>query len=470
MKLYKKKIMEHQIEKNKQYIVDIIDNGCNGEGIAKINNFTIFIPNSLKGEKVKIVIVKVLSSYAFGKVLEIIVPSKNRIKSDCETYKRCGGCSLRHIKYEETLRMKQNAVQSLVNKTLKNQIEVKPVIRMENPYHYRNKAQYPIGIDRNGQAVIGTFANRTHEIIPICNCMIQNEKTEEIAKFIFDYIVKNKISIYDEKNQKGLIRHIVTKIGIRTNEIMCVLVINGRKIPKEEDLVTEIISNFPEVKAIVKNINEKNTNVILGKENINLYGNGYIKDKLGEYIFKISPLSFYQVNPVQAERLYEEGVKAARITKEDIVFDLYSGIGTISLFMSKYAKKVYGIEIVEEAVEMAKENAQLNNIDNVEFLAGDVEEILGDLIYSRKVIPDIVMIDPPRKGIDNITVQALFDIRPKRVVYISCNPATLMRDLSRLEEWYEVKRIKPVDMCPFTSHVEVVSVLGRKDEKKPKNQ
>lgn len=312
--------------------------------------------------------------------------------------------------------------------------------------------------------LFGVFANRTHEIIPIHTCLIQNQRTEEIAKFIFDYIVKNKISIYNEKTKKGLIRHIVTKIGIKTNQIMCILVINGKELPKEKQLVKEIISHFPEVKTIVKNINRKNTNVILGQDNINLYGNGYIEDKLGEYTFKISPLSFYQVNPIQAKRLYEAGVEAAKITKEDVVFDLYCGIGTISLFMSKYAKKVYGIEIVKEAVEMAKENAKLNQVENVEFIAGDVEEALDDLIYRQRVIPDIVMVDPPRKGLDNKSIENLLNIKPKRLVYISCNPATLVRDLAKLEELYEIKSVKPVDMFPFTSHVECVAVLQLKQD------
>ena len=419
--------MKALIEKNKEYIVDIIDNGFEGEGIAKINNFTVFIPNAIKGEQI------------------------------------CGGCSLRHIQYEETLQMKQNAVQSLVNKMLKNKIQVQPVIGMKNPYHYRNKAQYPVGLNRNGEPVMGVFANRTHEIIPIHNCLIQNQKTEEVAKFIFDYILKNKISVYNEKNQRGLIRHIVTKIGVKTNEIMCILVINGKEIPKEKELVLEVTSHFPEVKTIVKNINQKNTNVILGEENINMYGSGTIEDQLGQYTFKISPLSFYQVNPIQAERLYQVGVDLAKITREDIVFDLYCGIGTISLFMSQFAKKVYGIEIVKEAVEMAKENVIRNQIDNVEFIAGDVELVLNDLIHVQKIIPDVVMMDPPRKGLDHKSIENILLIKPKRIVYISCNPATLVRDLAKLEEIYDIESIRPVDMFPFTSHVECCSVLYLKD-------
>ena len=372
------------VEKNKEYIVDIIDNGFEGEGIAKIEGFTIFVPNTIKGEKVKVVIVKVLSSHAFGKVLEILEVSEARTESDCSTYKRCGGCSLRHIKYEETLKMKQNAVQSLVNKTLKIEVRVEETLGMENPYYYRNKAQYPVGIDKNGNPVIGVFAKRTHVIIPIDKCLIQNQETEKLAKFVFDFITKNNISVYDEKTGKGLVRHIVTKIGIKTNEIMCIIVINGDEMPYEKELVTQITNNFNNVKSIIKNINKKNTNVILEKENINLYGDGYIYDKLVDFTFKISPLSFYQVNSIQAEKLYQIGVEGAKITKEDTVFDLYCGIGTISLFMAKYAKKVYGIEIVEEAIEAAKENAKINNISNTEFIAGDVEKVLDDLINKKK--------------------------------------------------------------------------------------
>ena len=456
--------MKQPVEKNKVYIVNIIDNGFEGEGIAKIENYTIFVPNAIKGEKIKILIVKVLASHAFGKILEIISASPNRIESDCKTYKRCGGCNLRHIEYSETLKMKQNAVQSLVNKTLKNKVIVQKVIGMENPYHYRNKAQYPIGQDKDGKPIIGVFANRTHEIIPISNCLIQNEKTEKVAKFVLEFIEKNNISIYNEKTGKGLVRHIVTKIGIKTNEIMCVLVINGNEFPKEKELIKAITNHFPNVNTIIKNINKKNTNVILGEKNVILYGDGYIKDKLGEYIFKISPLSFYQVNPIQAERLYQIGVEAAKITNKDIVFDLYCGIGTISLFMSKYAKKVYGIEIVKEAVEMAKENALLNKVENVEFLNGNVEKILDDLIYKNNIIPDIVMADPPRKGLDKRSINDILCLKPKKFVYISCNPATLVRDLSILEDMYSIKYIQPVDMFPFTSHVECVAVLQLKQD------
>ncbi len=452
------------VEKNKEYIVDIIDNGFEGEGIAKIDGFTIFIPNAIKGEKVKILIVKVLKSHAFGKILDMIDKSDKRVECDCETYKRCGGCNMRHIEYEETLIMKRNSVQALVNKTLKNKIQVKNTIGMENPLHYRNKAQYPIGMNKENKPVIGVFARRSHDIIPINNCLIQKPISEQIAKFILEYITKNNISVYDEKSGKGIFRHLVIKVGVKTNEIMCILVINAHSFKNENKLVEELVKKFPNIKTIVKNINTKNTNVIMGKKNSILYGDGYIKDILGDYTFKISPQSFYQVNPLQAEKLYNLGVEAAKITKNDIVFDLYCGIGTISLFMAKYAKKVYGVEIVEQAIKDAKENSKTNNIENTEFIAGDTEIVLDDLINNKKIIPDVVMVDPPRKGLDNRTIENINKIKPNRVIYISCNPATLIRDLAKFEENYEIKSIQPVDMFPFTSNVECVAVLQLKQD------
>ncbi len=451
------------IKKNQEHIVQIIDNGYEGEGIAKIDNFTIFIPGAIKGEKVKILIVKVLSSHAFGKILEVIEKSNMRQEPDCLTYKRCGGCNLRHIKYEETLKMKQNAVQSLVNKTLENKIQVQETVGMKDPFYYRNKAQYPFGLNKANEPIIGVFANRTHEVIPMEKCMIQNSISEEIAQYILQFVKINKISIYNEQTGKGLLRHLVIKVGIKTNQIMCILVMNGEKLEQEKQLVQELKTKFPQIKTIIKNVNTKNTNVILGQKNINIYGNGYIEDILGEYKFKISPLSFYQVNPIQAEKLYNLGIEKAKISKEDTVFDLYCGIGTISLFMAKYAKKVYGIEIVKEAVEAAKENSIFNNIDNTEFIAGDVEVVLDELINKKGINADIVMFDPPRKGLDQNSIANILKIMPKKIIYISCNPATLVRDLLEFEKGYEIKKIIPVDMFPWTSHVECVSLLELKE-------
>lgn len=450
------------ISKNEEYVVDIIDNGFEGEGIAKIDNFTIFVKGAIVGEKVKILILKVNSSYAFAKILEIIEKSKDRIEEDCNSYKRCGGCDLRHIKYEKTLHIKKNMVQSLVNKSLKNKIEVEDTIGMEEPFFYRNKAQYPVGKDKEGKIVYGVFANRTHEIIKIDNCKIQTKISGEISKFIIDFFEKNKINPYDEKNNTGVLRHIMIKVGMKTNEIMCVLIVNEDKIKNENALIKELTEKFPEIKTIVKNINKKNTNVILGEKNITLYGNGYITDVLGDYTFKISPMSFYQINPIQTEKLYSLAVEKAKLTGKETIFDLYCGIGTIGIFASKYAGKVYGIEIIPQAIENAKENVKINKIENAEFMVGDVEFALSELLEKRKIKPDVVFVDPPRKGLDNNTINNLIKVKPKKIIYISCNPATLVRDLKMLENEYEIKSLTPVDMFPWTKHVEVYCCLSLK--------
>ena len=456
--------MDIPVKKNEKYIVDIIDNGYEGEGIAKIDGYTIFIQGAIKGEKCEILILKVTLSHAFGKIINIIEKSKYRVEPDCGTYKRCGGCNLRHIEYEETLNMKQRVVENLVNRNLaninqKNKIKVLPTLGMGNPYNYRNKAQFPVGLDKEDKPVMGVFAERTHEIIPMRNCLIQNYYSEQIANFILGYIKQNNISVYNEKTGKGLVRHIVIKVGVRTHEIMCVLVINGKSFEQEKHLAKSIIKEFPEVKTVVKNINMKNTNVILGTENITLYGDGYIYDILGEYTFKISPLSFYQVNPVQAEALYYTAIEKANLSKNDVLYDLYCGIGTIGLTASKFVKKVYGIEIVEQAIEDARENAKLNGIENAEFFAGDVEKIFDKIMKEKQDYPDVVIVDPPRKGLDINTVETLLAVEAKKIVYISCNPATMVRDMCRLSEKYEIGEIQPVDMFPFTSNVECVVAM-----------
>lgn len=452
------------VEKNKKYIVDIIDNGFGGEGIAKIDGFTIFIPNAIKGEKCEILIVKVLSSQAYGKLIKILEKSENRVEVDCSTYKRCGGCELRHMTYESTLKLKRETVQSLINKTLKTKIIAEETIGMSNPYNYRNKAQYPVGLDSEGKSAIGVFAQRTHTIIPIQKCMIQTEISQEIANTILEFIKEKNIPVYNEEDQTGVIRHIVIKVGKYTNQVMCIIVVNNKILQEEKELVKLLCDKYPNMTTIVKNINNKNTNVILSAENINLYGNGYIEDKLGEYTFKISPMSFYQVNPVQAEVLYNTAIEAAKLSKDDILFDLYCGIGTIGIFASKYVSKVYGIEIVPQAIQDAKENAEINNIQNAEFMVGDVEVAFDELINKKHIIPTAIIVDPPRKGLDNKTIENILKIKPEKLVYISCNPATMVRDLVKMEESYEIQKIQPVDMFPFTKHVECVAVLHLKQD------
>ena len=442
------------IKKNEEYIVDIIDNGFQGEGIAKIEGITVFIDQAIKGEKIKIKILKVQKNFAYGKIIEFIEKSNTRAEPDCSTYNKCGGCNLRHIEYSKTLKIKKAIVQNCMNKALKREIEINDVIGMENPLHYRNKLQYPLGLDEQNNPVMGVFSARTHNIIPTEKCFIQNEKCQEIAKDIFEFIKQNNVSVYDEKTLKGTIRHIVIRIGIKTNEILVTLVVNDDKL-KDKELVQYITKKHPEIKSIVKNFNTKNTNVILGDKTEVIYGTGYIYDILGEYKFKISPLSFYQVNPVQTEILYNTAMQFAGVNdtanKNKIALDLYCGIGTIGIFAAKYFKKIYGIEIIEEA--------KINKIENAEFYAGDVEEVLPKIIKKENIKPNVVFVDPPRKGLDNKTIGALKELKPEKIVYISCNPATLARDLALLDESYEIKEVQPVDMFPFSKHVENVTVL-----------
>jgi len=449
------------LKKNEEYIVDIIDNGYQGEGIAKIDGFTVFVDNAKKGEKIKIKILKVLKSQAYGKIEEIIEKSEQRQNLDCITFNKCGGCNLRHIQYEETLKLKKAIVENNLKKQGIENILVKECIGMEEPYNYRNKLQYPAGLV-DGEPAMGVFANRSHRIIPTKNCHIQNKLTQKIANDVFEFMVKNNIPPYNEENGTGEIRHIYLRIGIKTNEVMLVLVTNKRKITKEKELVQFIVSKYPEIKTVVKNINSKNTNVILGQENIILFGNGYITDELLGVSFKISPMSFYQVNPIQTEKLYSAAIKGAGLTGKETIFDLYCGIGTIGICALNKANYLYGIETVPQAIEDAKENARINNIKNAEFIVGNVEDKLPKLIKEKNIKPDVVFIDPPRKGCDKIAIETLLKIGAKKIVYISCNPATLARDLVKLKEKYEIKEVQPVDMFPFTSHVEVVSLLSIK--------
>ena len=454
---------QYPVGKNKQYDVKIIDYGANGEGIAKIKGYTIFVDGGIKGEKCKIHILKVLKSHAFAKIIEIYEKSELRVEDDCSTYKKCGGCSLRHIKYEETLNIKRENVQNLANKMLNQKILVKNTIGLENPFYYRNKAIYPVGENEKNK-IVGIYAKRSHNIIPFEECKIQTKISQEIAK----YIINNwNESIYNENTKKGLLRNIMIREGFNTKEVMVVLIqtslrnIENNKIKKDCFDINKLLEKFPMVKTIVVNINEEDTNVVLGKENISIYGDGKIKDILNNYTFEISPNSFYQVNPKQTEVMYNLAIQKARLDKNDVLCDLYCGIGTIGIFASKYVKKVYGIEIVNQAIEDAKINAKINKIENIEFIQGDVEEAFEKLL-NKKIIPNAVIVDPPRKGLDEQTIKNLIELKLEKLVYISCNPATLMRDLSKLEEVYEIKEITPIDNFCYSNHIECVSILKLK--------
>lgn len=449
------------MKKNETYQVEIIDQGFEGEGIAKIDDMTVFVEGAIKGELVEVLIMKVLSSFAYGKLVKIVKKSQSRKEVDCQSYKRCGGCSLRHMDYPATLDLKRNIVKNCFYKSLHRQADVQECIGMKEPFGYRNKLIYPVGIDENGKYTMGVFAKRSHNIVETKRCFIQDEGNEDIANAIFDFLVKEKIEPYDEKKKDGLVRHVMIRSGHKTGEVMAILVVKDAKIPKEQELVEELVRRYPKIKTIVKNINEKDTNVILGNQNVILYGNGFIYDELGEYRFKISPFSFYQVNPIQTEVLYNTAIKCAGLTGQETVFDLYCGIGTIGIFASKMAKKVYGIEVVEQAIQDAKENATLNNIQNCEFMVGEVEKLLPELV--KKCEAEVVFLDPPRKGCDKTALETLLEVKPKKIVYISCNPATLARDVAILEEKYALEKVQPVDMFPWTSHVECCSVLYLKD-------
>lgn len=446
------------VKKNDELIIDVIDYGANGEGIAKINGYTIFVMGALKEEKCKIHILKVLKTHAFAKVIQIIEKSSKRVEPDCSTFNKCGGCDLRHIAYGETLKIKQEKVQNLVNKMLKNKVKVNETVGMENPTFYRNKAIYPVTQDKK----VGIFAKRSHNIIPINECKIQTKISQEISKYILD---NWKDSIYDEETGKELLRNIMVREGFKTDEIMLVLVQNGEKNVFETNSklkIENVIKEFPKIKTIVINVNTEKTNVVLSRKNTIVYGDGTITDRLGDYEFKISPNSFYQVNPIQTEKLYNLAIEGAKLKKDDILCDLYCGIGTIGIFASKYVKKVYGVEIVEEAIKDAKQNAEINNVDNIEFIQGDVEVAFNKML-DNGVKPSVVIVDPPRKGLDSKTVQNLCNLKLDRLVYVSCNPATLMRDLQVLEDVYKIGSITPVDNFCYSSHIECVAVLEIKE-------
>ncbi len=447
------------VEKNQDYEVNIIDMGFEGEGIAKIDGYTTFVKGAIKGEKAKIKMVKVNKDYGFGKLLEIEKMADCREEPMCEIFNRCGGCSLQHMTYEAQLALKTQMVKNTIKKSLGYEPLVNNIIGMGIPYNYRNKAQYPV---MNGK--IGFYADRSHDVVENKECYIQNKMIDEISKYAFELTKKYHVSCYNEKTRKGTLRHIVTRIGINTNQVMVTFITNGENFKSKELIVSDIINKYPNILSIMQNINSENTNVIFGEKCITLYGKDYIIDRLGDYKFKISPLSFYQVNPVQTEALYNVAKNYAALTGEETVFDLYSGIGTISIFVAENAKKVYGVEVVKPAVEDAKENAEMNEIRNVEFLAGEAEKVVPQM-YEKGIRADVVFVDPPRKGCDEKLLDTIIEMQAKKVVYISCNPATLARDLKILtNSGYEIKEVQPVDMFPQTVHVETCVLLTLKNQ------
>lgn len=449
--------------KNKEYIVDIVDIGQGGVGIGKHDGFTVFVEGGLIQDKVKVNINKSKKNYAVGDIVEIIEKSPFRVDRICsEHLKDCGGCQIQELDYQKQLDIKTNEVKQVISRIGKlEDVVIHNTLGMDNPSRYRNKAQFPIQ-KVDGEPVIGFYKKKTHDVISTDKCVIQHDINDKIMKIIKTYIKAYKVSLYDEKSHTGVLRHLVTKIGFTTNEVMVVLVANGRKLPYLNELASVLEENVPGFKTLVVNVNREKTNVILGKENKVIYGSGKINDYIGDLVFEISPLSFFQVNPVQTEVLYNKALEYADLKENDTVFDIYCGIGTISLFLAQKASKVYGIEIVEDAIKDAKINAELNKLDNVEFYVGKAEEVVPKM-YSDGKTANVVVVDPPRKGCDERVLDTIVSMEPDRVVYVSCNPSTLARDLNYLDEHgYKCTEIQPVDMFPHTMHVECVAKLERK--------
>ncbi|KGK87336.1 23S rRNA (uracil(1939)-C(5))-methyltransferase RlmD [Clostridium sp. HMP27] len=451
------------VEKNKDYIVEIKGMGYEGEGVGKIDDFTIFIPGAIKGEKVNAKIVKVNKNFAFGKLLDVVEESSFRTEPICGIYKRCGGCQLQHLSYEGQLDFKGQRVKDAIERIGKINPEVLPVIGMENPYNYRNKVQLPVG-EANGEINIGFYALRSHDIINMEKCYIQDEISEKIMTLVKQWMITNNIKAYDETTHTGVLRHLMIRKGFKTSEVMVVLVTRTNELPHKDEIINLLTSNVKEVVSVIQNINSEKTNVILGLKSNTLWGKDTIQDYIGKFKFNISPLSFFQVNPIQTEVLYNKALEYASLTGDEIVFDAYCGTGTISLFLAQKAKKVYGVEIIPEAIENAWENAKLNNVDNVDFLVGKSEQVIPDLI-NKGIKADVVVVDPPRKGCERVLLEAIAKINPKRIVYVSCDAGTLARDLAILDELnYKTEKIQPVDMFPHTAHVESVVLITRKEK------
>ena len=489
--------MEYQ--KNDHVTVTIEDMDKDGQGIGKVDGFTLFVKDAVIGDRVEAKIVKSKKHYAYARLEKVLAPSPFRVEPKCPVCRQCGGCQLQPLSYERQLLFKQEKIKNnliRIGGFSPDYVEARmePVIGMENPFRYRNKAQYPVGRDKEGRVTAGFYAGRTHYIIPNQDCLLGPEENQKILQVILNYMEENHIPPYEETTGLGLVRHILIRKGFSTGEIMVCLVLNKKMtklsyqargtqkqnnefLPNQGELLAKL-ARIQGMTSVSVSINTEKTNVIMGKEIHNLWGQPFITDVLHTrdmqregypateraLTFKISPLSFYQVNPVQTEKLYSLALEYAGLTGKEIVWDLYCGIGTISLFLAGGAKKVYGVEIVPQAIEDAKENAVLNGIENAEFFAGSVQEALSEEALGKSILPpDVVVVDPPRKGCDQACLSAMLKLRPERIVYVSCDSATLARDLKILcDGGYEVKRVRGVDQFGMTVHVETVCLLGKR--------
>lgn len=450
--------MSETLNKGSIIKTKIVDISHEGKGVGKKDGLTVFIEGGTLGDTVNVEITQMKKNFALGKTLEIVKPSRHRVESNCKVSDDCGGCQLRELDYTKQLKMKTQKVKSDLERIGKlENVKVHDIIGMNKPIRYRNKAQVPVGENH-----IGFYKKGSNSIVDTDECVIQSKSTEKAIKLIREFMKKYEVSGYNKRTNRGVIRHIVTKISFKTQDMMIILVTNTHKLPHKEELIEMIRAEMPNVKSIIQNVNDRRTNLVLGEKNKIIYGHGKIIDYIGDLQFKISPNSFFQVNPKQTLVLYEKALKFADLKGHETVFDIYSGIGSLSLFLSKKARKVYGVEVVKEAVEDAKENAKLNDIKNVEFFEGTAESVLPKL-YEEGKRADVVVLDPPRKGCETEVLDSIIKLSPEKIVYVSCNPSTLARDLNYLSEnGFKVKEVQPVDMFAGSVHVETVTLIEKK--------
>ena len=452
-----------EFRKNDLVTLEIEDCGIDGEGIGKADGFTVFVKDAVIGDTVTAKIIKAKKNYGYGRLMEVLKPSPYRVKPKCEFARQCGGCQLQALSYDQQLVFKTNKVKGHLERIGGfTDIPMEPIIGMDELFHYRNKAQFPVGRNKEGKIVTGFYAGRTHNIIENRDCALGVAENKEVLDRVIAHMEKYGIEPYNEATGKGLVRHVLIRYGYFTKEVMVCLILNGNKIPKEEQLVKSLCE-IPGMTSITINVNKKHSNVILGEEIRLLWGQEYITDRIGDISYQISPLSFYQVNPMQTQKLYAKALEYADLHGEETVWDLYCGIGTISLFLAQKAKFVRGVEIVPAAIENAKENAKLNGLENTEFFVGKAEEVLPREYKKNGVYADVIVVDPPRKGCDETLLETMIEMNPERIVYVSCDSATLARDLKYLcERGYELRKVCPVDQFGMTVHVETVVLLSHK--------
>ena len=451
-----------EFRKNDLVTLEIEDCGIDGEGIGKADGFTVFVKDAVIGDTVTAKIIKAKKNYGYGRLMEVLKPSPYRVEPKCEFARQCGGCQLQALSYDQQLVFKTNKVKGHLERIGGfTDIPMEPIIGMDELFHYRNKAQFPVGRNKEGKIVTGFYAGRTHNIIENRDCALGVAENKEVLDRVIAHMEKYRIEPYNEATGKGLVRHVLIRYGYFTKEVMVCLILNGNKLPKEEQLVKSLCE-IPGMTSITINVNKKHSNVILGEEICLLWGQEYITDRIGDISYQISPLSFYQVNPMQTQKLYAKALEYADLHGQETVWDLYCGIGTISLFLAQKAKFVRGVEIVPAAIENAKENAKLNGLENTEFFVGKAEEVLPREYKKNGVYADVIVVDPPRKGCDETLLETMVEMNPERIVYVSCDSATLARDLKYLcERGYELRKVCPVDQFGMTVHVETVVLLSQ---------